>query len=156
PVVVSVADQYGNDVVSSGVQVTASAPQRVVRGTTTIPTDAGGKATFTGLTIVGRSGAASITFSAGQVAGSTALTLAPGSPRKLEAVGDSTQTSEPSSLGAPMVVRVVDESGNAVPGVRGTFTFVALLATTSFTTDAGGFASYAGWRLPGKVGTYVV
>lgn len=155
-IAVSVADQYGNLIVSSGLQVTVSAPGRTLRGAVTSTTDAGGRATFPGLTIVGKAGAAPLTFTAPQLTGTASLTLTAGAPRALEAVSDSTQTSEPSSLGAPLIVRVVDESANPVPGVRGLFTFVALTTSESFVTDAGGFASYSGWRLPGKVGTYLV
>jgi hypothetical protein len=156
PIIVAVADRYGNDVATSGVQITASAPQRTLRGTPTATTDASGRATFSGLTVVGKAGAASITFAASPLTGSMPLTLVAGPARAIEIVGDSTQTSEPSSLGAPLVVRVVDESANPVTGEKVTFTFVALTTATSSTTDAGGFASFTGWRLPGKVGTYLV
>jgi hypothetical protein len=159
PLVVKVADSYGNPV--SNVTVTFSAPTGLTLSATSVTTGANGQAqvNVTGLPSLAGTYAvtASVsgvttpaTFSLSAVAGSSAaITVVSGSPQS-GTVG--------APLTAPLVVKVTDSSGNPVSNVTVTFSAPTglTLSATSATTGTNGQAQVNVTALPSLAGTYTV
>jgi adhesin/invasin len=144
PLVVLVTDEFGNPV--AGVPVEwAAAAGRVDPGSSNTGDD--GRAS-TMWTLGTSTGSQSVTAASGSLNGSPATFTAeatPGSPEDLTLVSGNGQSAAPGSpLPAPLVVRLVDQSGNGVPN-RPVSWVVATgggsVSPASSTTDPEGRAS---------------
>jgi hypothetical protein len=166
--VVQVQDAEGNPVAQSNLPVTAAifSGGGSLAGTSTVLTDANGRATFVNLSIGGVAGTRTLRFTSASVSGVTsdAVTLVPG-PASGLVIGTApppTSVSGRVLSPAPMVY-LVDAFGNAVdPEVE--VTIVATLAggsggtlsgTTSVVTAAGS-AVFINLILTGPAGSYVL
>ena len=122
-------------------------------GPATAVTGPDGRATFTGLGLLGSVGNRTLTFTAPNLASvtSTSIQLVAGAAKSLVAASATTQTADAGTLvvEAPRA-RVVDQSGNGIVGFP--ITFVASAGSTitpsgNLTTLAGGVAGPASWVL---------
>ncbi len=157
---VQVQDASGNAV--SGVRSVAVAlvGGGTLGGTTPVNTDAGGLATFTGLSVTGTVGSRTLQFtSAGLTAAtSAAINITAGAATQLVMVQQPSASAANGAVFAQQpTVQVQDASGNAVSGVRSVA--VALVGggtlggTTPVNTDAGGLATFTGLSVTGTVGS---
>ncbi len=153
--VVRVLDQYGNNVLQSGIAVSAAispGQSGTLLGTTPVDTDADGKAAFTNLGIGGVAGPRTIVFSADSLTGMTSASIevSPGDAAKLTMVTEPTETRVNNFIAPAPSVELTDAYGNVladqtvqvalVPGTEGSFTADS---TTSVATDAGGLAVFS-------------
>ncbi len=156
--VIQLADAGGNPLATSGVPVVAAIQSGggTLGGTTTVQTDAAGKAAFTSLFISGTIGQRILSFTSGSLtpAVSQPISIAVGSASSLVLQAGSGQTAVVGTavpVGPSM--RVSDASGNAVAGVSVTFTprngSMIGTATTPVTviTSTEGVATIASWIL---------
>jgi len=154
PLVVKIADQYGNPLV--GVAVTFAIT--------------GGGGTLSPVSMVTNSSVqAQVTLTLGTTAGTVTVTATisgvataatftatatPGSPASLAIVSGNSQTAIGGSLlPNPLVTKVADQYGNAVPGITVLFSVASgagSLSSSSVITDSNGRAQVT-WRL-GSVG----
>lgn len=152
-------DAAGNPVAQRGVLVSLSvaAGSGTLAGTTAIRTDDQGAAKFDSLVVTGAPGPLSIRFSAPGVAAAVSreIQLAPGTPTGLTVVTGSNQVA-PAGTDVAVVpsVRVVDQSGNGVPGVAVAVTVEGggSVGQSTLTTDATGLASVGRWTLGPRPG----
>jgi hypothetical protein len=157
--VVEARDAANNPV--SGVTVTVGAGTVGLTPGAAV-TDAGGQATFTGLTLFGTVGSYTLTFAVGSVTAtaSAATALAAGSAAKLFlTTPPPTAARSGVALSTQPVVQVTDAGGNATPtsGRIITATLVSgslTIANATATTDAGGVAAFSGLTLSGATGSY--
>ena len=158
--VLGLVDQAGNPVASRGVLISVE----VASGTVTLAgarearTDAAGRAAFPALVLTGPIGPKTLRFSA------TGLTSATSSPINLTAGQAGTMALEegnnqtaPAGTELPVApaVKVLDQSGNPVPGVAVTFAVTSgggSLEGGSATTGADGIARATKWILGPVVG----
>lgn len=146
PFVVKIADSAGNGV--AGVQVTfAVTAGGGALSAASASTNASGTASTT-LTLGAAPGPNSVTASSGVVPGSPVTFTATGNaatPASLVLVSGSGQTGTVAqTLGAPLVVKVSDSSGNGLAGVQVTFSVTAgggTLSSTAAATNTSGSAS---------------
>ncbi|MES2178081.1 MAG: Ig-like domain-containing protein [Gemmatimonadota bacterium] len=154
------ADAGRNLVTGAGVNVSAviATGGGTLGGSTTVPTDAQGRATFTSLTISGTTGARTLTFSA---PGLTSVTTAPitmtaGAAAAITRnAGDGQSATAGSTVAIPPSVLVKDASGNPVPGVSVTFApgpNSGSVVDGVASTDANGIAAVGSWRLSSTAG----
>lgn len=165
---VQLRDISGNPVAKAGVpiDITLQSPVAgLLQGTISRLSDAQGRATFGGLSILGQVGPYTLTFRSGTLSEAIAnpLQLLPG-----PATGLAFATPPPAGAasGVPLapqpVVQVVDQSGNAVASAG--VAVVASLAsgpgllggTLSATTSAGGAAAFSNLMLTGSTGAYTI
>ncbi len=151
--VVGVLDAEDQPVPGTSVSVTITSGPGTLNGTTTVGTDAAGRAVYTNLAIVGVAGPRTLEFT---VAGTTLTPL--NAPVELRAgpfaridarqpVAYQEIVNTPVSP-APSVL-VTDDNGNPVPGVVVTFTADrdGSVSPTTLTTDAQGIAQVTSWTL---------
>ena len=165
--VVELRDGSGNPVAEAGtaVTVTASAGGSLA-GTTTVQTDAQGRAVFTDLILSGLVGDYTLSFNAAGLTGVTSdpIALAAGPAAALEMV---TQPSGNATNGQPFgqqpAVRLVDDAGNPVSeaGVSITVSIATgggatLGGTLAVLTDADGVATFTDLVLTGAAGLYTL
>ncbi|MGH7582966.1 MAG: beta strand repeat-containing protein [Gemmatimonadales bacterium] len=161
--VIQLLDVNGDPVNQAGIAVTVSmaSGSGTIGGTTTVMTDATGRAAFTDLTITGVIGPRSLNFMAPGSLGVTSGTiiLAAGAPSQL------TITSQPAlnaASGAAFTpqpsVQLRDSAGNAVSQLGWTVTASiatgggTLVGATSAVTNGNGLATFAGLSLVGTAG----
>ncbi len=157
---VQVQDVSGNAVAARGLLVVVSIGSGggTVQGSTSLRTDANGRAAFTDLAIAGSAGARSLLFSsqglASVASGSITLNAGPAATATI-AAGNNQTVPAGTLVAAPPAVRVADASGNPVAGISVTFAVTAgggTLANPVRTTGADGIAAVGGWTLGTVVG----
>jgi len=164
PSVVQLRDVSGNDVPSSGVQITATVQPSagVTLGGGTANTNGSGAATFGALSLNGPAGNYTLSFGSGSltpaVSGPIALSAGSGSNLSI-----TVQPSATVQSGIPFpvqpVIQLRDGSNNPV-AQAGVVVSVAILTgggtlggTTTATTDPSGVATFSGLSISGTVGT---
>ena len=151
--VIGLLDSEDQPVPGASVTVAITAGPGTLNGTTTVSTDAAGRAVFTNLAIVGVAGSRTLGFT---VAGSalTPLTapvelragpfarIDPQQPVAYEEIVNTPVSPAPSVL-------VTDDNGNPVPGVIVTFTADrdGAVSPTTLATDEQGIAQVTSWTL---------
>lgn len=156
--VIELRDAQNHVVKKAGVQVTASLDGGTATGTTTVATDASGRATFEALVLSGPAGSHQLKFSAtGITTLARAITLVVGTPSKLTAHSPVTQTAVVSQAAPdPPSVVVSDAAGNPVAGITVTFAVTAGGGTLQGATpvsDAAGIAKVTSWTMGAAQGT---
>ncbi len=166
--VLQLQDAFSNPVAQVGVNVTvtASAGGALV-GTTTVATNGGGQASFSGLILNGLAGSYTLGFSSGGLTGATSTSIALGAGAATAVV----LTTQPSSsvvngsvLVQQPVLRLRDAAGNNVSqagvnvtaALTGSPVGVALGGTATVATNASGIATFGGLSLTGLVGSYTL
>lgn len=145
--VIQVTDAAGNPVDASGIEVTASIASGggTLEGTTTVQTDASGRAVFTDLAIAGAAGARTLTFSAAGLESATSGTVTVGAGAIDEA--QSSVSAEPAAVttggAATITVLLRDAAGNPVPGAAITLSSepAGTFGSTNLTSDGSGSAT---------------
>jgi len=160
--VVEVRDANGNPVTLAGINVTAAIASGggSLTYTTTVATDANGRATFTDLAISGSVGDRTLTLSSGTLTAATSDTISlsagPASTLAIFA-GDNQTATAGTTVGTPPSVIVRDASNNPVPDVAVTFVVVTgggtVDPTTAVSTDADGIAAATSWTLGTTAGS---
>lgn len=156
---IQLVDRSGMPVGQAGVPISVALDELggTLSGTTVQPTDATGRAAFPGLRVVAPVGTYGLLFSAPGLSGARAtLELAAGAAALLRPVSVQQQYApEWSQVRVPPRVRVTDETGNPVAGVRIVFLPGAGsgLVTADAVTGAGGEATAGTWVL-GAQGEY--
>jgi len=154
PLIVKVADQYGNPLVGVAVSFTVTAGGGTLSPASMV-TNSSGQAQVT-LTLGTTAGTVTVngTISGVATPATFTATATPGSPAALTPVSGNSQTAIGGSLlPNPLVVKVVDQYGNSVPGITVLFTVASgagSLSSSSVITDSNGRAQVT-WRL-GAVG----
>ena len=157
--VVELRDQNGAAFAQAGVTVAVSVSSGAnVTGTTSQPTDAQGRATFSGLIITGVAGAQTLNFSATGLtsASSQSITLAAGPAATIQ-LGSSTILQATVNTAVPLAPTVIvkDASGNPASGVVVTFTLsnnAGTITNPTQNTNASGVATVGTWTLPTTAG----
>jgi hypothetical protein len=160
--VVEVRDANGNPVLAAGTSITAAIASGggTLTGTTTVATDADGRATFTDLAISGSVGDRTLSFSAGSLtpatSGTITLSAGPATQMAINAGNGQSATGGTAVAVAPSV-RVTDVNDNPVEGVSVTFAVASgdgtIDPTTPVATDANGIATVNSWTLGDTAGT---
>lgn len=161
--VVRLVDVSGNNVDSTGVTLTASPTPAgaTLSGVATVPTGAGGTATFSGLSLGGTAGTYRLAFSGTSLTGeeSAELTLlVPASIDITVAPAENAASGVPLSPQPSVVVR--DGASAPMVGVSVTATLVTesgtatLGGTLTLVTGAGGVATWTDLTITGSAGTY--
>lgn len=145
--VIQVTDAAGNPVAQAGITVTASlaSGDGTLTGTTSVETNASGRAIFSNLAITGATGSYSLLFEATGLSSVTsgAITLTAGAVSSSQ----SSVTAEPASLtaGSPTTLTVTlrDASGNAIQGATISLSSDApgTFGETTLTSSSGGTAT---------------
>ena len=156
---IQVVDKDGNRVPQAGVQITAAiaAGPTGALSNATASTDAGGLATFSGLTITGIAGNYSLSFSGDGLAGvmSAPIALSAGTATQL---AFATPPPNPARSRAPLgvVIQLEDVSGNPVaqPGTAVTASVDAgsLIGSATVNTGADGRAAFPDLAIAGSPG----
>jgi|tagenome__1003787_1003787.scaffolds.fasta_scaffold20982425_1 alpha-tubulin suppressor-like RCC1 family protein/5-hydroxyisourate hydrolase-like protein (transthyretin family) len=161
--VVELRDRNGAPFAEAGVPVAAAVSDGAgLTGTTTISTDANGRATFSGLSISGAVGSRTLTFTSSGLTAVSAqpIALAAGLAAQIQANGStSVQGTVNTAVGTLPAVVVKDASGNPVSGVAVTFaipTGAGSLTGATATTNASGIATVGSWTLPKTSGQYTL
>jgi hypothetical protein len=165
--VIQLQDALGNNSAQAGVPVTASVASGpgVLAGTTTVPTDANGRAVFTNLAILGAVGTYTLRFeSPGLVpAVSGPIGLGAGNPTQVTfTVAPPATATNGVALPGAITVQLRDGTGNPVAqaGVVVTASRTSgpgiLSGTTTVPTGSNGAATFTGLTLTGAVGSYVL
>ncbi|MDT8439995.1 MAG: hypothetical protein RQ729_13410, partial [Wenzhouxiangellaceae bacterium] len=158
--VVEVRDANGNPVQSAGTNITAAIASGggTLTGTTTVATDANGRATFTNLAISGSVGDRTLSFSAGSLTPATSgtITLSAGPAAQMAINGGDGQSAVAGQAVAvlPSVI-VRDANDNPVEGVSVNFAVASgggSVTGASATTNASGIATVGSWTLGTAVG----
>lgn len=150
--VVRLKDAANGFAAQAGVVVTASVSEGTLVGATTATTDANGIATFAGLGLSGKIGARTLTFTAPNLAATTAnVTLTAGTPSSI-AVNSGNQQTVAAGANVPVTpsVIVTDADGNVVSAAQVEFTVTAGAGTVTggtATTNASGIATVGSWTL---------
>jgi hypothetical protein len=143
PVVLQVNDQDGNALPGATVTLTAAANSGSLSAAS-MASDANGQVTVT-WTLGTVAGTDTLAAQVGSLSALNVLaTATPGAPASLVIVsGDNQSATAGTALGAPLVIKVVDQYGNAVPGAAVTFSDDAngTLAASSLTSDGTGTVS---------------
>lgn len=165
--VVQVIDSHGNAVALSGVGVLATilSGSPSLSGTTSITTDASGKAVFTDLVITGEEGERTLIFAASGMVSTTSNPIAVRAANAYT-LSITTQPSSSAQSGVPFatqpVVRVLTTGGSNVGGAAVTASLAsgpqgATLGGTLTVTSAGnGRATFTNLSITGPVGTYAL
>ncbi len=155
--VVRLLDQYDNNVLQSGVLVSAAiaSGDPELLGTTPVSTDADGLATFTNLAIGGVTGSRTLVFSAPGLSNATssAILVSEGVPGQLTVVTEPSQTKAGEAIDPAPSVRLTDNFGNILvgqtvevaltPASAGSF----VGSTTTAVTDVTGLATFANLKI---------
>lgn len=142
PLVVLVADQFGNPVPNATVAWTRTAGTGVLAATKS-KTDASGRASMT-YTLGSVAGAETVSATIGNPTATVTFTLralAAGPSRILAVSGDGQTAVVNTQLAAPFVVKVIDDAGSPVAGAVVSWTAVNGSIAATSTTDANGRAS---------------
>jgi hypothetical protein len=133
---VQAQDANGNPVALAGVLVTATVTGGRTVTNATATTDAGGLATFSGLTISGVTGTVTLSFSATSLTSATSntITIGPGVPAALAFQQQPTNANITIAISPAITVTLVDASGNRVTSNS---TNTVTLAITSGTGASG-------------------
>ena len=156
--VVQLLDADGNPFPEQGRVVTASLTGGgTLSGTLTAVTSADGTAAFTDLSISGKVGPRTLTFtSPGLVPAEVVVTLRSGEPVSIRAHGGDSSTATVSTPVSPLPsVRVTDADSNGVSGIVVTFEVTSgggSLGASTQTTDTAGVAAVGVWTLGPRVG----
>jgi adhesin/invasin len=151
--VIGVLDAADHPVTGISVSAAISAGPGTLNGTTTVATDAAGRAVFTDLAILGSIGSRTLTFSVSDPAltpVSAPIDVRAGPFARIEA---QQPVSYQGIVGSPVTpapsVLVTDDNGNPVPGAVVTFTADrdASVSPTSVATDVHGIAEVTSWTL---------
>jgi adhesin/invasin len=153
--VAQLRDAFGNDVAQAGVTVAATVAtgSGTATGTSTALTDAGGVATFSGLSITGLAGNYTLSLSATGLTSATtsSIALSAGAAATLALNGGDNQTATVnSSVAIAPSVLVRDMSGNPVSGVAVTFAIAGgggSLTGANAVSNASGIATVGSWTL---------
>jgi len=162
--VIQVSDAAGNPVTSRGVLITATIASGggALTGTTALRTDDHGRATFADLAITGSVGTRTLRFSASGLASATSPDIAlEHGPASAVVVASGSNQTVPAGTPVPVLptVRVLDGSGNPVPGVEVTFAVTSgggVIVGPLQVTDAAGQATVGGWTLGTAIGLNVL
>ncbi|HET7602896.1 MAG TPA: hypothetical protein VFK36_07750, partial [Gemmatimonadales bacterium] len=159
--VVELRDAQNHAVKQAGVQVTASLDGGTVTGTTTVASDATGRATFGSLSLSAPAGSHQLKFSSSGLATlARAITLSAGTASHLTAHSALTQSATVGqAVSAPPSVVVSDNAGNPVAGLTVTFAVTAgggTLQGASPVSDAAGVAKVTSWTVGATEGTNTV
>jgi hypothetical protein len=161
--VVQLQDEAGDPVDVAGVQVTVTLEGGpALDGLAAITTDAGGAATFGGLSIIGLAGQRTLVFQAPGVPdlASDPITVEPGDPAQITATSDQTQNTQAGEqVDEPPAVVVTDGGGNPIEGVEVTFAVTGggtIAPTTPVTTNGSGQAALEFWELGDAAGASTV
>ena len=161
--VLQLQDADGNDVVREGVAVTAqiSSGDGTLTGTTTVTSDATGRATFTDLAILGPPGTRTLSFTAdGFAPASAAVAVGVGAPAAMEAAaGDAQSAPVATAVAVPPAALVRDANGNPLAGIPVTFRVTVgggRLTGATPVTGADGVATVGGWTLGQESGANAV
>jgi adhesin/invasin len=164
--VVQLQDAGGNPVPSAGVPITISiaSGSGSLDGTTTVNTDAFGRATFSGVAIIGTVGSFTLGFSSAGLTGATSNTvvLGPGAATQLSITTQPSATAQNNTVFAQQpVIQLLDSGGNPV-GQAGVTVSADLTSGTgplagdrSETTDASGVATFTSLKIQSP-GTYTI
>jgi adhesin/invasin len=164
--VVQLQDAGGNPVPSAGVPITISiaSGSGSLDGTTTVNTDALGRATFSGVAIIGTAGNFTLGFSSTGLTGATSNTvvLGPGAATQLTITTQPSATTQNNTVFAQQpVIQLLDSGGNPV-GQAGVTVSADLTSGTgplagdrSVTTDASGVATFTNLKIQSP-GTYTI
>lgn len=160
--VVGITDEWGNPVVGMDVTASIASGGGTLGGTTTMPTDGQGAATFTDLSITGTPGVRTLLFQAGSAeVVSESIDVSSGVPATLVIA---TQPSSTAKNGVPFaqqpVVQVLDEDGHPAADVTVTAAVASggatLDGTLTVSTGANGEATFTGLSLTGPVGDHTL
>lgn len=161
---VRLVDSSGNSVAVAGTNVSValvpSGGGASLGGTATQATDAGGVATFPGLSITGPSGNYQLAFSAGGLVPDTSATIAVTAATKLAVATQPSATTQDDSVFAQQPTVQLQDAGNnpvALANVVVTAAISAggagtLLGTLTATTDGTGLATFTDLRIKGVTG----
>ncbi len=161
--VVQLQDLLGNAVPTAGVGISvsiASGPGGTLIGSTIALTNSSGRATFTGLGIVGPVGVYTLHFSGTSLTGvtSSGVTLSAGAPVRVEILTQPTTVQSGVVFPVTPTVQVLDAAGNPAGGAGRTISVASnsgtavLSGTVSQSTDASGLATFPGLALTGPEG----
>lgn len=160
--VVQITDQNGNPAPQSDVTIRAtvsSGPSGILENASAT-TDGSGKATFSQLTLTGKAGNYTLTFSASGLAGvnstSIALTAGPATMLALTSAAPTARSQRP--LSPQPTIQLQDASANPVaqagiPIVASMTGAGTLGGTTTITTDANGQATFTDLTITGAPGS---
>lgn len=156
--VVELRDAQNQPVKKAGVQVGASLDGGTASGTTTVTTDASGRATFTALVLSGSPGSHQLKFSAnGLTTLARAVTLVAATATRLTAHSTLNQNATVNQpVANPPAVVVADGAGNPVAGVAVTFAVTAgggALQGATPVSDLAGVAKVTSWTVGATAGT---
>jgi len=165
---IQLRDQFGNAVTGAGIGVTVTASSGgTLLGTTTVNTNAGGQASFSGLVLNGTVGSYTLSFASSGLTGATSGAIALGAG----AASQMTVTTQPSGsvvngnvLSQQPVIQLRDAGGNAVSSggvnivasLTGSPAGVTLGGTTTVATSGAGASSFTNLSLTGLVGSYTL
>lgn len=160
--IVQVVDAQANNVLQSGITVTARVSLGCASGpklaNSTAATDSTGRASFAGLALTGTACSYSLTFTPqdGTAGPASWVDLQPGLPSVLKIVTQPTGAVNRKALTTQPVVQLLDSAGNAVPqddiGVTATLDG----ASTTAKTTSNGTATFSGVTATGVVGERTV
>jgi adhesin/invasin len=161
--VIQIVDREGNPAPQADVRITASAvgPQGGVLRNEVATTDAGGKATFSGLTLVGGVGNYVLTFSAPSLAGvnSSTITLTVGPPAQIALITAPPAIAHSRDL-LGSEIQVQDVGGNPVPQpeilVTASLQGGGILSGETAATDATGKAVFTALAITGPPGAKTI
>lgn len=150
--VVAVVDSDDEPVPGTEVSATVAAGPGELTGTTTVSTDASGRATFTNLAIVGLAGPRTLAFGVAEPLDPLTATVEvqAGAFSGLDGVAPLAYEAIVNSPVSPApAVRVTDASGNPVAGVLVTFAADrdGSVSPRTVTTDGNGIARVSSWTL---------
>lgn len=159
--VVELRNAQNQPVKKAGVQITATVDGGSASGTTTVATDATGRATFGALALSAPAGSHQLRFSgSGLTTLSQTISLNAGPASRITAHSAVNQSAAPGNpVAAPPAVIVSDGAGNPVAGVTVTFAVTAgggTLVGASPLSDASGVAQVTSWTLGAAEGTNTV
>ncbi|HLK20744.1 MAG TPA: hypothetical protein VKT81_17440 [Bryobacteraceae bacterium] len=143
--VIQVSDSFGNVLSDYGPvswQVLNTGVPATLQNTSNATNSAGSASTL--VTLGSTVGTVIIQVTAGSASASFALTIASTAANIVPVSGDGQQTFVNTAFAAPLLVKVVDNQGNGVPGAPVTFQLgsgSATIATPNTNTDATGVAS---------------
>lgn len=161
--VVQLRDAAHTPVTTTGIAVTvALVGGGTLNGTTSVNTDANGRATFSNLSIAGLVGVKQLQFNStglvGVLSGNITLTAGAAS-----AIVSNSTTIQNGNVGQPVAalpsVRVTDQDGNGVAGTSVTFSLTGgggSITGAVVNTNASGAATLGGWTLGAAAGANTV
>lgn len=158
--VVQLQDESGRDLALSGRSVTVAVigGEGELSGPVGVSTGSSGAAAFRGLTVSGRAGVRTITFStAGIPSLSANVMLIAGTPERIEPVSSVSQTAVAGDeVPEQPAVKLLDADTNVIAGTRVVFSVEqggGAISPDTVVTDVGGMARAENWILGPLAGT---